>query len=297
LTFFKNKFFIILFIALSGCATITPPEFKFDVPKEQFSVIEIEGVNYEVGFIYTISERPSYSDCLKNKYIISQNSQKKWKIGGDLSNKYSERICIDHSRKLILVVYDAWLINNQNFVITNVGKEVITCSNIYGHNSGRGFHLIDGDKRPRSVIDQRGVGDIPIYHNCTSFFFKEANFSKTGNILSNIGSLGLNYALGSNPTYLVFSPEKVVQSALLTNFKKSREKYLNNIVVRTKRSLKKLNYYKGRSNGSITKAFINAIEEFLADEGMDIDCSEDCSNILQSDYFLKIIEDALKRIV
>ena len=151
--YFKKIFLSICFLYLSGCATITPPEYKFDVPQEQFSEVEIDGIKYEIGFIYTISERPKYADCLKNQYVISQDQQN-WVMGGDLSEKYSERICIDHLKKLILVVYDAWLIDSQNYVITNVGKEVITCSNIYGTNSGRGFHLIEGDYRPRTIEDK-----------------------------------------------------------------------------------------------------------------------------------------------
>ncbi len=291
--YIKKIVLSICLLFLSGCSTISPPEYKFDVPREQFSEFEIDGIKYEIGFIYTVSERPKYADCLKNQYVISQDQQN-WVMGGDLSDKYSERICIDHLKKLILVVYDAWLIDSQNYVITNVGKEVITCSNIYGTNSGRGFHLIEGDYRPRTI----GGNDHYIYHNCTSFFFKEANFSKTGNVLSNIGSLGLNYALGNNPTYLVFSPNKVFDAAKSTFFEDSRKRYINNAVINIKRGLSTLNYFDGRSNTVVSKQFINALEAFLSDEGKDqISCNEGCLNIIQSDYIMNMIENALKRII
>ena len=200
-------------------------------------------------------------------------------------------MCIDHNKRLVLVIFDAWY----DVMPSNlIGKEFITCSNIYGKNAGRGFKLIEGNYRPRSD----GFINKYIYHHCTSFFLEEVGLSKAANVISNVGSLGLNYALGNNPVFLSFSHEKVV-SAITSSliFEKSRKTYYYSIVMKLKKSLITLEYLNGRINGSFSKPFTNAIEEFLSDEGRgDILCDDDCSNLLQSEEFLSLIDKALMRI-
>lgn len=290
MNFYKNIIIVLFLLILNSCATKPISNYKYDVPIEQFKKLNVGGSIYDVGFIYNISDRPRYKGCLESQKIVSRSKKNEWIKGGNLKNKYSERVCIDHKKSLILVIFDAWYESS----VTPVGKEFITCSNVYGKNSGRGFDLIEGDFRPRSS----GLNNKYIYHHCTSFFLEEVALSKGANIISNIGSLGLNYALGNNPVFLKFSHQKVVDAVMLsTVFETTKKSFNQSILMKLKRDLIALKYFNGTVNGSYSKTFIDSIEEFLSDEGRsDIMCNKDCSNLFQSKEFLGLIDESLKRV-